>query len=112
MPNIGAISREKPFAVWLISILTLGVVGAVVVTASHTEFLDCSVPETFESANTPLGWSMALLATVVPLIIGVTLGVRHSRRLIGLAIAVAGIQSVIWIWALTTPADCGSAFSL
>lgn len=112
MPNIGAISQEKPFAVWLISILTLGVVGAVVVTASHTEFLDCSVPETFESANTPLGWSMALLATVVPLIIGVTLGVQHSRRLIVLAIAVAGIQSVIWIWALTTPADCGSAFSL
>ena len=112
MPDIGATSRGKPIAVWLISMLTLGVLGAVVATASHTEFLDCSVPETFESANTPLGWSMALLATVVPLIIGVILGVRHSRRLIGLAIAVAGVQSVIWIWVLTTPADCGSAFTL
>ena len=112
MPNIGAISPEKPFAVWLISMLTLGVLGAVVVAFSHTEFLDCSVPETHESANTPLGWSMALLATVVPLIIGVTLGVRHSRRLIGLALAVAGVQSVIWLWVLTTPGDCGSAFTL
>ena len=112
MPNTGAISQEKPFAVWLISMLTLGVLGAVVVTASHTELLDCSVPETHESGNTPLGWSMALLATVVPLLIGVALGVRYSRRLIGLAIAVAGIQSVIWIWALSTPGDCGSAFTL
>lgn len=112
MPDIGATSREKPVTVWLISMLTLGALGAVVVALSHTEFLDCSIPETHESANTPLGWSMALLATVVPLIIGVVLGARHSRRLVGLAIAVAGIQAVIWLWVLTTPGDCGSAFAL
>ncbi len=112
MPNLGAISQKSPFALWLISMLTLGVLGAVVVTAAHSQLLDCSVPETHESGNTPLGWSMALLATVVPLVIGVALGVRYSRRLIGLAIAVAGVQSVIWIWALTTPGDCGSAFTL
>jgi len=112
MPDIGATSRERPIAVWLISMLTLGVLGAVAVALSHTEFLDCSIPETHESANTPLGWSMALLATVAPLLIGVVLGARHSRWLVGLAIAVAGVQAVIWLWVLTTPGDRGSAFTL
>lgn len=108
MPETRAISRDRSIVIWLVSMLTLGFVGAVVVALSHTEFLDCSVPETHESANTPLGWSMALMATVIPLVIGVTLGVRHVRWLIAVAIAVAGVQAVVWLWALTTPGDCGS----
>ena len=108
MLETDAASRDQSIAIWLISMLTLGFLGAVVVALTHTEFLDCSVAETHESANTPLGWSMALIATVTPLVVGVVLGARHVRWLIAITIAVAGVQSLIWVWALTTPGDCGA----
>lgn len=107
MLGTGVASRDRSIAIWLVSMLTFGFLGAVVVALTHTEFLDCSIAETHESANTPLGWSMALMATVIPLIIGATLGARHVRWLIAVAIAVAGIETVVWVWALTTPGDCG-----
>ena len=47
-------------------------------------------------------------ALLVPLVVGVVLGTRHVRWPIAIAIAVAGVQSLIWVWALTTPGDCGA----
>ena len=70
--------------------------------SSTAPFLRLTSPPTLHSVG-----PMALLATVAPLLIGVVLGARHSRWLVGLAIAVAGVQAVIWLWVLTTPGGCG-----
>ncbi len=104
--------REKPYAAWLASLLTFGLAGSIVVALTHDEFLDCSNPQTHESANTPLGWSMAVMATVIPAIVGVTIGLAASRRLIGVSIAVAALQAVIWTWALTPTGNCESASAI
>lgn len=97
--------QRNPFATWLVSVLACGFVGTVIIFVSYNEFLDCSVPETHESANTPLGWTTAAVATGVPLIVGVVLGVRHSRRLVGTALVLAAVQAVVWVWALN-PGGC------
>jgi len=80
-------------------------VGTVIIFVSYNEFLDCSMPETHQSANTPLGWTTAAVATGVPLLVGVVLGQRHSLRLVGAAVLVAVVQAVVWVWALN-PGGC------
>jgi hypothetical protein len=46
-----AILQKHPFATWMCSVLVLGLIGTVVIFALYNEFLDCSIPETHESAN-------------------------------------------------------------
>ena len=105
MSNLVAAQQRYPVVSWLVSVLVLGVIGVAVIFVSFNEFLDCSVPETHESANTPLGWTTAAVATGVPLLIGVVLGLRHSRTLVVLAVLIALVQAVIWVWALN-PGGC------
>lgn len=92
------------------SVLAFGFVGTVIIFVSYNEFLDCSIPETHESANTPLGWSTAAVATGVPLLVGVVLGLRQSRRIVGTAVLVALVEAVVWVWALN-PGGCEGALA-
>lgn len=98
--------QRNPFAFWLISVLALGFVGAAIIFVSYNEFLDCSIPETHQSASTPLGWTTAAVATGVPLLVGVVLGLRYSRALVGVALLVAVVEATIWVWALNGPGNC------
>jgi hypothetical protein len=100
-----AILQKRPFATWMCSALVLGLIGTVVMFVSYNEFLDCSIPETHESANTLLGWTTAAIATGVPLLLGVVLGLRHSAKLVGAAVLVAAGQALVWVWALN-PGGC------
>ena len=93
------------------SVLALGFVGTVVIFVSYNEFLDCSIPETHESANTPLGWMTAAVATGGPLLVGVVLGLRHSAKLVGAAVLVAAAQALVWVWALN-PGGCEWALTV
>ncbi len=70
----------------------------------YDEFLDCSNPEHHESANTPLGWSVAVLATILPLAVAALLR-PLQRRLMIAAVLVASIQIPSWVWALN-PSGC------
>lgn len=97
--------QKHPFATWMCSVLVLGFVGTVVIFVSYNEFLDCSIPETHESANTLLGWTTAAIVTGVPLLIGVVLGLRRSAKLVSAAVLVAAAQALVWVWALN-PAGC------
>jgi|GEM_PF-5608781 len=62
---------------------------------SYDKFLDCSIPGTHESANTPLGWTTAAIATGGPLLVGLVLGLRHSVKLVVAAVLVAVAQARI-----------------
>ncbi len=97
--------QRNPFATWLVAMLAFGLAGVAVIFVSYGEFLDCSIPETHESASTPLGWTIATVATGIPLLVGVALGLRHSPKLIGVAVLVAMTQAMVWVWALN-PGGC------
>lgn len=103
--------QKHPFATWICSVLVLGFVGTVVISVSYNEFLDCSIPETHESANTLLGWTTAAIATGVPLLVGLVLGLRHSAKLVSAAVLVAVAQAVVWVWALN-PGGCDWALAV
>ena len=96
--------RASPTLIWLLTMLASGFVGVAVIALRYDEFLDCSNPEQHESANTPLGWSVAVLATMLPLAIAALLRPRQ-RRLMVAAVLVACIQIPIWVWALN-PSGC------
>lgn len=104
-----ALAQRRATATWLLAVFACGALATAVVFLSHQEFLDCSNPVTHESADTPLGWSMAGLATLVPLGIGISLAVRHSVRLLVMAVVVAVVQAVVWSWALGGPGTCSAS---
>lgn len=105
MSRVVATLQRSPFVTWLVSLLALGFIGAVAIFVSYDEFLDCSNPETHESANTPLGWTVAVVSTGVPLLVGVVSGLRYSIRLVGAALLVAALEALVWVWALN-PSGC------
>ena len=111
MPSLVAMLHKNPFATWMCSVLAFGLAGIVVIFFSYNEFLDCSIPETHESANTPFGWTTAAIATGVPLLVGIVLGLRHSTKLVGAAVLVAAVQASVWVWALN-PGGCDWALAV
>ncbi|GEM_PF-2178563 len=50
----GRSRTREPLVTWLVSVIALGLTGTVTIYVSYNEFLDCSIPETHQSANTPL----------------------------------------------------------
>lgn len=97
-----------PLLLWFGSVLLFGVIGVVLAGREYREFMDCSNPELHESANTAYGWTLALLASLVP--VGTASGLaqrltdRDGRRLMVLAAAVAAGSLLVWWWALDK--DC------
>lgn len=57
--------------VWLGSVMVATIAGLMLVGATHNEFLDCSNPDAHESADTALGWTIAVLASALPVGIAV-----------------------------------------
>lgn len=103
--------QRNPIGTWLVSVLALGSVGVAIIFVSYNEFLDCLIPETREPANTSLGWTTAAVATGVPLLVSVLLGLRRSTRLVGVALLVAVVQVMVWVWALN-PRGCEWALAV
>lgn len=68
----------------------------------YDDFMDCSVKEIHESANTPLGWAIAGAASLVPVVVAASHG---NRRLTVVALVVAAAELVVWWWAFTA-GDC------
>lgn len=84
--------------------LASGFVAMAVISLRYDQFLDCSNPEQHQSANTPLGWSVAVVATTLPLVIAALLKPRQ-RLLVVTAVLVACVQIPLWVWALN-PGGC------
>ncbi len=104
MRPLATTPRASPTLIWLLTTLASGLVGVAVIALRYDEFLDCSNPEHHESANTPLGWSVAVLATILPLAVAALLR-PLQRRLMIAAVLVASIQIPLWVWALN-PSGC------
>ena len=84
------------------AVLACGAAGLFIVGRIHADFMDCSVKEIHESANTPLGWSIALAASLVPVVVAAS---HRNRRLTAAALVVAAVELVVWWWAFTA-GDC------
>jgi hypothetical protein len=90
--------------VWLASAVVAGVAGLFVVGATYREFMDCSNPELHESANTTFGWTVAVVASALPVAVATWLAGGPWRKLPALAFAIALLSLAVWWWMLD--ADC------
>lgn len=66
--------------------------------------MDCSNPEIHESANTAFGWTVAIVASALPVAVAALLAGGLRRKLPAIATAVALLGLVVWWWALDS--DC------
>lgn len=89
---------------WLASVVVAGGGGLLLLSATYQEFMDCSNPELHQSANTTLGWTVAIVASAAPVAIAVWLAGGVRRKLPAWALAVALASLAIWWWMLD--ADC------
>ena len=97
--------RQEPMWVrvwlWFVMAVVCGVAGVVVLGRLYDEFLDCSNPEIHERANTPLGWSVAVIASIIPVAVAIRLAGRVRHRLVLLAVAAAALAlATVWPWVL------------
>ena len=89
---------------WLASVVVFGGGGLLLVSATYRELMDCSNPELHQSANTTLGWIVAIVASAAPVAVAVWLAGGVRRTLPAWALAVALASLAIWWWMLD--ADC------
>lgn len=108
MQRGGEVSPGAQVLLWLASVVVTGVAGLVVVGSTHDEFLDCSNPEIRESADTALGWIVAVVASALPVAVAVWLvgGVRHG--LPALALGTALVSLGVWWWLLDATCEWSS----
>lgn len=99
------LARSQPVLVWLGAVLGLGVVGLVVVSLTHAQFLDCSVVETHVSANTPLGWTVALVSSGLPILVAAALRPAGKQWLLPASVLVTLAEFSVWVW-LLNPGGC------
>ncbi|WP_421120765.1 hypothetical protein ACE2AJ_05535 [Aquihabitans daechungensis] len=104
MERMGAASPVAEIGIWLGAVLVSGVAGLVVLGVTYDEFLDCSNPEIHESANTTLGWTIAFVASALPLAVATWLAGGLRRGLTIVALVVALLSLGFWQWVLD--ADC------
>lgn len=83
-----------PLALWLALAGLIGMLAVAILSQVYTSFMDCSIVETYESANTTLGWVVAIGATLAP--IALILWARPSRLALGLILIGAALE--MWLW--------------
>jgi hypothetical protein len=104
MERVGEASTASKVTVWLGAVIASGIAGLIVVGVAYDEFMDCSNPEIHESANTTLGWAVALAASALPVAAAIWLAGGLRRRLSAVALVVALLSLAVWGWALN--ANC------
>ncbi len=96
-----------PLGLWIALAALIGMLALAVLSQIYDSFMDCSIVETYESANTPLGWTIAAGATVAPA--ALILWTKPSRLALGLILA--GIATELWVWSwVFGPCDWAQAF--
>lgn len=100
MERISEASPALKVPIWLGAVAASGVVGLLLVGATYDEFMDCSNPEIHESANTSLAWTVAVLASALPVAVSIWLAGGLWRKLPALALAVALLSLGLWRWLL------------
>lgn len=86
---------------WFVTATLCGVAGVVALGSRYDEFLDCSNPEIHERASTPLGWSVAVVASIIPVAVAIWLAGRVRHRLVYLAVFAAALAlTTVWPWML------------
>lgn len=90
--------------IWLGAVIASGVAGLIVIGGAYDEFLDCSNPEIHESADTALGWTVAFVASALPVAVAIWLAGGLRRTLPAVALGVAVLSLVVWRWLLV--ANC------
>lgn len=111
MPEGGEVLKQPSltsvrvqFVAWFASVILFGGIGFGLLDLVYQEHMDCSNPETHESANTLLGWMVAIVSSVLPVVAAVWLarGVRRPLPVAALLLAVASMG--VWKWILDV--DC------
>ena len=92
----------RPFGLWLGLTVGFGVFAILVLEATHGAWLDIC-DEFHEAPTTPLGLSVAIVATGVPVAFALA---SRSGRVFSLALAAAVLEGLVWWWLFTPQGTC------
>ncbi|MDH3294786.1 MAG: hypothetical protein OER95_10760 [Acidimicrobiia bacterium] len=95
LPTVAAVG------IWLTSVVGFGVLAVAVLGAVFSDFVNCDITELTDPADTPLGWLIAVAASVLPAAVaGAVANARVRVPLVIAALAVAVFELWIWWWVL------------
>jgi len=87
--------------IWIVSVVGFGLLGLAVIGAVYQGAFDCDYTGTPESANSLLGWAIALFATLMPMAIGYAVVTERARvAVLVIAVVTAGLELWVWWWIL------------
>ena len=92
----------RPFGQWIALIAGLGIAALIAIEATHNAWLDIC-DQFYEPPTTVLGFTVAALATAVPVVFAIW---SRSRPVLMIAIVAAVTEGLVWWWLFTPHGTC------